>query len=265
MLLRIMLLAVWGDSNWRHLMQATVILPVSIFDNSKELRAQGIALLAYISSQVKPGEDCVDIKTKDYAQALGVSVSTLRRWIKKLEELGILVFEKIKKDVRHISRSFKIYYDKIMGKEDENKNKAQSDGNDNCSNNAKPKASATWIPDQVRDDKVQVQNDKVLLQDDGKRKIGKYCVKDEVLDTLTVIESFALRGELRLRGIEIDEGDIAALKAIPETDMEFTNSVMGIMQHRHQHDAMKTARAEKRKNMPKFVPVGSYYKEKYGS
>ena len=73
-------------------MQLTLNLPenFNIYDHMAELKAQGFMLLSFIKQEF--GEiKKIKIKTKLIAQKLGVHVSTLRRWIKRLMSLGFAV------------------------------------------------------------------------------------------------------------------------------------------------------------------------------
>ena len=60
----------------------------NIYDHMAELKAQGFMLLSFLLEQK---ETKIKFKTKSFAKKLGVHVSTLRRWIKKLVALGFAV------------------------------------------------------------------------------------------------------------------------------------------------------------------------------
>jgi len=115
-----------------------------IYDHMAELKAQGFMLLSFLLEQK---ENKIKFKTKNFAKKLGVHVSTLRRWIKKLIKLNFVTPDKRQRDLAPKEQSAGV------------KLKSMTENVMACNKNGNNDKEAEEIPDQVRDDKTQIRDD----------------------------------------------------------------------------------------------------------
>lgn len=67
-----------------------IVLPVELITHP-DLKPQALRLIAYILSRTEESDRSFDLKTSEWARDLNCAASTIRRWIGKLVELGVVV------------------------------------------------------------------------------------------------------------------------------------------------------------------------------
>ena len=222
-------------------MQLTINTPenFNIYDHMSELKAQGFMLLSFIKQEFGEAKK-IKIKTKSMAQKLGVHVSTLRRWIKRLIALGFA--ELIKK--MQSSRNFCKKYPGPRVK-----------SNGNCSNSSLASTPAAWAPDHSA-----TRSKASCLPPSGVTAVLKDPL-EYLIDTLTPMEAAALRLKLRAIGLNLGEEDTdnkPKLKQLLLTNPEYLKELVDIYEFRQERFKQRKIQHEAR------LKQISDEKEKYG-
>ena len=193
----------------------------NIYDHVAELKAQGFMLLSYLLEQK---ENKIKIKTKQIAQKLGVHVSTLRRWIKRLIGLGFAVIpdsekQEAKPSVAHSQGSIR-------------------------------KIDSALSADPTPCDRDAIRNDSAPKDP-----------LEYLIDTLTPMEAAALRMKLRAVGLDLGEEDTdnkPKLKQVLLTNPEYLKELVEIYEFRENRLAQRKVQHEAR------LKQIANEKEKYG-